>query len=148
MSLDVRLYQSDADAPKGSGIFVRENGKSREISREEWDKKFPGLEPVVVVTEDPTSVYHDNITHNLNQMADAAGLYLPLWRPEEMGASKAHQLIESLRTGLEMLKAEPGRFQTFNPSNGWGNYEGLVEFVEGYLKACQEYPDADVYASR
>lgn len=29
-------------------------------------------------------VYAANVTHNLNRMADAAGIYLPLWRPEEM----------------------------------------------------------------
>lgn len=32
----------------GSGIFVRENGATREITREEWDRRNPGREPVVV----------------------------------------------------------------------------------------------------
>lgn len=31
----------------GSGIFVRENGRNIEITREEWDRRNPGREPVV-----------------------------------------------------------------------------------------------------
>lgn len=31
----------------GSGIFVRENGACIEISREEWDRRNPGREPVI-----------------------------------------------------------------------------------------------------
>lgn len=40
----------DADEPDTSafstGIFVRDNGAIREISREEWDRRNPGQEPV------------------------------------------------------------------------------------------------------
>lgn len=38
---------SAGDNP-GSGIFVRENGALREITRGEWDAKYPGREPVSV----------------------------------------------------------------------------------------------------
>jgi len=37
----------------------------------------------------PTSVYDANITHNLGAMAEAAGIYKHLWRPEEIGITKA-----------------------------------------------------------
>ena len=33
----------------GSGIFVRRNGATVEISREEWDAMHPGEEPVTVI---------------------------------------------------------------------------------------------------
>jgi hypothetical protein len=33
--------------PIGSGIFIREKGVTREISREEWDRRAKGIEPVV-----------------------------------------------------------------------------------------------------
>jgi len=36
----------------GSGIFVRENGASKEITREEWDRRNPNRKPVVVSEED------------------------------------------------------------------------------------------------
>lgn len=89
-----------------------------------------------------------NITHNLNAMAGAAGIYKPMWRPEEIGITKAYDLIPHLRDGLHELKANPERFKAFNPSNGWGSYDGLVDFVTKYLNACQENPDANVRASR
>ena len=58
------------------------------------------------------------------------------------------ELIEPLRQGLHNLKIEPERYKKFNPENGWGSYDGLVKFVENYLNACYEYPDADVKVSR
>lgn len=96
----------------------------------------------------PTEVYDANITHNLGKMADKAGIYEYLWRPEEKEVKVAEQLIYPLEKGLELLKKEPEYFKQFNPENGWGSYERLIEFVEKYLQACKDNPDADVRASR
>ena len=96
----------------------------------------------------PTTVHSANITHNLNKMADEAGIYKHLWRPDEIEITKAEQLIEPLRAGLELLKSDPERFKKFNPENGWGTYEGLVSFVQEYLASCEENPDAEVSVSR
>jgi hypothetical protein len=95
-----------------------------------------------------SEVYTDNITHNLNEMAEAAGIYKYLWRPEEINVTKAEQLIKPLSKGLAILKDDPVKFQKFNPSNGWGNYDILVSFVENYLEACKEYPEAEISVSR
>ena len=83
-----------------------------------------------------------NITHNLTGMADAAGLYRALWRPAELGVTTAGQLAPLIADGLTTLKADPTRFTTMNPPNGWGTHEGLVRFAEEYLAACREYPTA------
>jgi hypothetical protein len=96
----------------------------------------------------PTEVYSRNITHNLNKMAMEAGIYEPLWRPEEVGITHAHQLIAPLAEGLAKLKADPEHYQKFNAPNGWGMYEHFVPFVEDYLKACIENPNAEVHACR
>lgn len=95
-----------------------------------------------------TNIFHKNITHNLNRMAMEAGIYDHLWKPEEIGITKASQLIEPLRKGLELLLDDPKRFKKFNPPNNWGNYDGLVEFVRAYLTACEENPSASVDACR
>jgi hypothetical protein len=92
----------------------------------------------------PVEVYQANITHNLNKMAEAAGLYQALWRPDEINLKLAGELIPLLEAGLERLEAEPAKYQKLNPSNGWGSYEGLVRFVREYLTACKENPDAEV----
>jgi hypothetical protein len=100
-----------------------------------------------IVTEEKC-VHDGNITHNLGKMASEAGIYQCLWRPEELGITKAAQLIEPLEKGLADLKARPDHFEQFNATNGWGMYKHFVPFVEEYLKACKEHPDADVGVSR
>jgi hypothetical protein len=81
-------------------------------------------------------VYSHNITNNLGKMAIEAGVYDYLWRPDEIGICNSEDLIEPLTKGLELLKSDPERFKKFNPKNGWGDYDDLVEFVEDYLKHC------------
>lgn len=151
MSLDVYLYVEGEtlDCREHSGIFVRENGQTKEITRAEWDERYPGREPAVFAAPSESHcVFSMNITHNLNKMADAAGIYEALWRPEEIRASRAKQLIPLLRDGLARLNSDPGEFKKLNPSNGWGNYETLLTFVCQYLAACCEYPDAKVEVFR
>lgn len=92
----------------------------------------------------PTEVYSGNITHNLGRMAEEAGIYQALWRPDEIGITTAEQLIEPLTAGLAVLKADPPRFEVHNAPNGWGLYKHLVPFVEKYLAACIENPGAAV----
>lgn len=147
MSLDVYLT-TDEPKLKPAAIFIREAGATREVTREEWDERFPGTEPVVVREYETNEVYSANITHNLNTMANEAGIYNHLWRPDEISVSKAEQLIEPLTIGLALLTSDPERFKKFNPENGWGSYDGLVKFVSDYLAACKEHPDAKVTVSR
>ena len=91
--------------------------------------------------------YSRNITHNLSTMADAAGIFKHLWIPDKLGITKAQEPIDPLTTGLALLKSDPERFKLLNPDNGWGDYDGLVEFVEEYLAACKQNPDAEVSVS-
>lgn len=93
-------------------------------------------------------LFSANITHNLNTMASQAGIYEALWRPEEIGITKASQLIPILEKGLEKLQANPAQFRVLNPCNGWGSYDGFVPWVREYLEACKRYPDATVEVSR
>ena len=116
----------------------------KEISREEWDSRFPDREPVVAMIGKTNEVYSANITHNLNTMAQEAGVYEALWRPEEIGVAFAFELIVPLETGLKTLVGDPEQFEKFNPANGWGDYNGLVNFIRGYLDACKKYPRAKV----
>lgn len=121
--------------------------------------------------------YSANITHNLNDMASAAGLYEALWHPEMLVAPrgddaqireleaqgqllealalqvklprpKARDLIEYLRAGLVLLRADPAKYRALAPANGWGTYETLVHVAAEYLSACETTPDAFVEVSR
>jgi hypothetical protein len=98
--------------------------------------------------EDQEYLFEANITHNLNKMASHAGVYQALWRPEEIGASKAENIIEILEHGYMNLLADPEKYKKFNPENGWGNYDILLRFVEKYIQACREYPKSLISVSR
>ena len=96
----------------------------------------------------PTEVFNANITHNLNKMAEAAGIYHHVWRPEELGITTAQELIEPLTRGLAAMRADPAKFHQFNPANGWGDYIGFINWLEQYLQACKLNPDATIQVSR
>jgi hypothetical protein len=97
MSLDVYLnLPVGVAAEPRNAIFMRLNGATVEVSRSEWDCLNPGLEPVTVMLGREgrsNEVYSANITHNLGKMADEAGVYEALWRPEEIGVKTAFDLI-------------------------------------------------------
>ena len=98
--------------------------------------------------EKQEELYWANITHNLSKMAEEAGIYKALWRPEEINAIRADQIILPLTKGLALLKSDPERFKKLNAPNGWGTYEHFVPFVEEYLNACKENPYAIIEVSR
>jgi hypothetical protein len=102
----------------------------------------------------PTSVYSNNITHNLGKMAGAVKLengktlYEVLWRPDEHGFKTAKDISELLDEGWNILLSDPEKYKKYNPENGWGSYDGLVQFVYKYRNACWDNPDADLSISR
>jgi hypothetical protein len=96
----------------------------------------------------PTDVYDANITHNLAPMAKEAGIYWPLWRPDEIGIKVAKDLIPFLKAGLKVLKDKPEHFKSFDAPNGWGKHEHFVPWVERYLEACRDHPTAEIRVSR
>jgi hypothetical protein len=118
-------------------------------------------------------VFSRNITHNLNEMAGEAGLYIALWYPFKLKISTevlvgwfdvgndsledefenqvtvyAYELIDKLNEGLNELKLNPNHFIKFEAENSWGTYGAFVKFVEDVLSACEKYPNAIVEVSR
>lgn len=81
-------------------------------------------------------------------MAMEAGIYEAVWRPEEIGITKAAQLIEPLRAGIALMKSDRPRFEKKNAENGWGTYEQFLPWLEDYLSACEANPDGDISVSR
>jgi len=148
MSLGISLIAKEPVKMQGTGIFIREDGRTRELEHQEVSKYFPGSHQENREENETKTVYEDNITHNLGKMARMAGIYLCLWRPEELGIDTASFLTEGLEKGLKKLKSNPDYFKSFNPKNGWGDYDGLVAFVENYLDACKKFPDAEIEVDR
>ena len=133
-----------------------------------YRRKWISYDAGKTLTEEEETFYDANITHNLGEMAKEAGIYEALWRPhrlredydiaednyeaehefEDNVVILASEIIPVLEKGLNDLKARPEYFEKFNSSNGWGMYENFVPFVEKYLNACKEYPNAIVEVSR
>ena len=129
----------DSGVVKGENAIVAYAGAER-VNNMSLDVYFE---------DDYGDKFHDmNITHNLNRMAEAANLYYPLWRPEEIGIVKAKDNLQNLVSGLSLLLSEPDKFKEFSPYNGWGTYEGLCEFVLEYILTIHKYPDAIIKACR
>ena len=167
MSLDVSLYSKNPISKKGTGVFIRENGNTKELTIEEVRKKFPNA--LIEENEFETNcVFDANITHNLGRMADKAGIYEACWRPyylhpdcpkefanydEEYAFEESHpmlakDIIQKLEKGYEDMKARPDYFKQFDSENGWGLYIHFLPWVEKYLNACKTYPDAEIFVSR
>ena len=136
MSLDVYLTRKRDELPDGA--------KAVALLKANGFEEFAWTLETHHDCQDHDRLYDANITHNLGVMADAAGIYEACWRPEEIGITKAAQLVPLLRAGLEKLQSDPKHYKTFDSPNGWGLYEHFVPWVAKYLAACEEYPDADV----
>jgi hypothetical protein len=117
--------------------------------------------------EEKEQLYSANITHNLNVMAEQAGIYKALWRPYQLHKDYVHiedynkemafedsvtiiasDIIDFIEQGLDLLKNRPDYFSKFNAENGWGKYVNFVPFVEKYLEALKQYPDSLVEVDR
>lgn len=100
------------------------------------------------IPTEPILVHEQNITHNLGKMADAAGLYKALWRPEEIGLKKAKELIPYLEVGIKTMRHEPEKFKHLSAENGWGTYEQFLPWLDELLLKCKKYPEATITVSR
>jgi len=135
-----------------------------DLSRKKWVSYDEGKTHSV----ENETIYSANITHNLGEMADKAGIYEALWRPhrlkegynipeedhhaewefEDNSITLAKEIIPLLEKGLADLKNRPEYFKKYNSPNGWGMYEHFVPFVEKYLEACKANPDSIVTTDR
>jgi hypothetical protein len=95
-----------------------------------------------------TTVHDQNITHNLGNMAEEAGVYGVLWHPEDNGITHAGQLVEPLEKAIAAMEADPPRFEKHNSPNGWGLYENFLPWLRRLLAAAKENPTCGVHASR
>lgn len=96
----------------------------------------------------PSTVYSAGITHNLAPMAEKAGIYKILWRPEESGIKFAADLIQPLEKAILEIINNRASYEALNPENDWGSYDEFLNFVMHLANACKRNPLASVEASR
>jgi hypothetical protein len=124
----------------------------------------------ITLEREDEQIYWKNITHNLTEMADKAGIYEALWRPfkllpnynsdnelidkeyeyifEENNTVRAKDITEVMQKGLKFMKDNKDMLLEYNPDNGWGSYDGLLDAVTEYTEALINNPEAIITVSR
>lgn len=64
-----------------------------------------------------------------------------------LDGKRCGDMIDCFGDALKHMRDIKNRkeYIALNPPNGWGNYEGAVEFLAAIHKACCEYPDYELY---
>jgi len=161
MSLDLYLLSNKPIKKRGTGVYIRENGRTRELETiEEVRQHFPDsdlshISEYVYETED---AWHGNVTHNLNTMASHVPvhektLYELLWRPDEIGYEQLNaEYATELYLGFTYLKTHRTELEQYNPENGWGDYDLLLNFCTSLVQTITtldyESEPYKLYASR
>ena len=95
-----------------------------------------------------TEVFETNITHNCAAMAKEAGIYGDLWHPQKNMAKYARDIVDNIKRGYNVMRANPDHYRSFEPENGWGLYDQFLAWLEYYIYALEQHPDAEIEVSR
>lgn len=88
-------------------------------------------------------VFTKNITHNCSKMMRATHtLHSALYDSDGV---EAKSIIVELSLGLLELATNQEEIKKLEPTNGWGSYEGLVDFTCEVLAACVKNPHAIIH---
>lgn len=172
MSLDVYLYEIDNPTPPEL-CFWCVTATDAERNSEDWNHYHEHL----VFDQNIT---HN--LGPMASAVDDGNLYTALWEPEmfmdtaiaaqvtALEADKKYREARDLQhtmpratariiepylyKGLNLLRAQPDYYKTFEPApdphtgKPWGQYVNFLPWIEKYLVACRDWPDAIVRVSR
>lgn len=65
-----------------------------------------------------------------------------VWSETYLDGVQAIMVLAKARDVLDALLADPETYRALNPSNGWGDYDGLVEEWATFVEACRQHPHA------
>lgn len=161
MSLDLYINSPKPVRHRGTGVYIRENGVTRELSTaEEVRAHFPDADTsnISIIEYETDYIWHGNVTHNLNKMAmnvpiGEHTLYEYLWRPDEIGVQYITEaFVNSIYMAFNHLKLHKDKLIEYNSDNGWGTYENLYDFCKSLVMCLTELDytnnQYEIYASR
>ena len=149
MSLDISIKAKVPVVKNGIGIFVRENGKTKELTAEEAKERgWDGINREYV----SEYAWTGNITHNLSGMAKAIkpkGIDYTLYELLWMGMEKScADLYGKLLMCIEFTIRNKTYLERFNPPNGWGDYRTLLNFIIDLAFECEKNKDCTIEICR
>lgn len=79
-----------------------------------------------------------------NMTSNVAGMWR-LASPDTDGLKGLHgmtadQAIQPLSRAILRMRADPEAYIPLTPSNGWGSYDGALQFLTEVLAACRAHP--------
>ena len=83
-----------------------------------------------------------NHTSNTAVMWKQAGVDL-----RDFDGKKANELILPLIEVIAAMDRDKPRYRALTPTNGWGNFDSTVVFLEAVLRACMTFPDEKLAVS-
>ena len=176
---------------QGTGVFIRDNGQTRELKTvEEVKAYFPDADTsdINIREWEDDELFQCNMTHNLTEMAhhvpiegtdgvvtlprnferdkpdfkpEPLSAYNLLWHPESNPLLKQVHLkgknsdgedyeedvtaidAELIRQAYAVhlyIKSHREELSKYNPSNGWGSYDNLLECSGEFVKVLLDIP--------
>lgn len=161
MSLSLYIISKNPVIHRGTGVYIRENGETRELeTKQEVLKYFPDVNPDEIdeYSYEDDEYFHLNLTHNLVKMAQeckllgshlsleggsTVTLYDLIWHPKEnLGIVVPDmEYLQDITSCYKALLENAEFFKKYNPDNGWGSYEQLLKGVKKYLCVLQSISD-------
>lgn len=92
------------------------------------------------------TLFSDGYTYNVSSMWYKIYLYSKCMVDiDGMSGSQASTMLEDAKDKMIDRKDE---LEKLNPENGWGSYDGFLEFINRVLDASKKYPSAIWYCDR
>jgi hypothetical protein len=84
-----------------------------------------------------------NYTGNVSGMwTEALGYCLA-----DLEDKTAGDYIDDLNRAVADMEANPAKYEAMNPANGWGNYNGALDYLRRLRDACTAHAKATIYIS-
>lgn len=88
-------------------------------------------------------IFDSNMTSNVAPMWRKAGADLA-----EMHGKTAAECAPVLAAAVLAMEMDPAGYKLMDPPNGWGDYEGCLDFLRSIRDACVRHPACVVEVSR
>lgn len=97
-------------------------------------------------SEKPTVAEFGNYTSNVAPMwgraLEMAGEDIRLSDTE---GRTAGEVLPLLLRAISHMTDNPDEYLPMNPSNGWGDYEGALDYLRTVAKECERHPKAQLH---
>ena len=90
--------------------------------------------------EDRTVVDIGNYTSNVASMWNKALGY----EFSELDGENCGNCLDDLRRAVNDMESNPIEYRKMNPANGWGDYEGALDFLDKLKRECARNPKAKI----